>query len=126
MRCPKDGGIIAERRGRFRPFYGCVNYPNCDFSLSVRPIPEACPQCGNPYLLLRERKSGNVFACDKAGCGFEKPPGEIPPIVEFTPGGAAGGAGRGRSRRRRSGEGPAGGRPGEEGQTPRRKEKKAS
>jgi DNA topoisomerase-1 len=85
VRCPKDGGIIAERRGRFRPFYGCVNYPNCDFSLSVRPIPEACPQCGNPYLLYRERKSGNVFACDKPGCGFEKPPGELPPIVEIIP-----------------------------------------
>jgi len=67
VRCPKDGGVIAERRGRFRPFYGCVNYPNCDFTLSARPIPEACPQCGNSYLLLRERKSGNVFACDKAG-----------------------------------------------------------
>ena len=85
VRCPKDGGIIAERRGRFRPFYGCVNYPNCDFSLSARPIPEACPQCGNPYLILRERKSGNVFACDKAGCGFDKPAGELPPIIEFTP-----------------------------------------
>ena len=85
MRCPKDGGIIAERRGRFRPFYGCVNYPACDFSLSVRPIPETCPQCGNPYLLFRERKSEKVFACDKAGCGFEKPAGELPPIVEFTP-----------------------------------------
>ncbi len=85
VRCPKDGGIIAERRGRFRPFYGCINYPNCDFSLSVRPIPEKCPQCGNAYLLFRERKSGNVFACDKAGCGFEKPAGELPPIVEYTP-----------------------------------------
>jgi DNA topoisomerase-1 len=88
VRCPKDGGILAERRGRFRAFYGCVNYPNCDFSLSVRPIPEACPQCGNPYLLYRERKSGNALACDKAGCGFEKPapaPEALPPIVEFTP-----------------------------------------
>jgi DNA topoisomerase-1 len=85
VRCPKDGGIIAERRGRFRPFYGCVNYPKCDFSLSVRPIPEPCPQCGNPYLLHRERKSGNVFACDKAGCGFEKPAGAIPPLVEVIP-----------------------------------------
>jgi DNA topoisomerase I len=85
VKCPKDGGIIAERRGRFRPFYGCVNYPKCDFSLSVRPIPESCPQCGNPYLLFRERKSGNVFACDKAGCGFEKPAGPLPEIVEVTP-----------------------------------------
>jgi DNA topoisomerase-1 len=83
VRCPKDGGVIAERRGRFRPFYGCVNYPNCDFTLSARPVPEACPQCGNAYLLLRERKGGNVFACDKAGCGFEKPAGNVPELVEI-------------------------------------------
>jgi DNA topoisomerase-1 len=82
VRCPKDGGVIAERRGRFRPFYGCVNYPNCDFTLSARPIPEACPQCGNSYLLVRERKGGNVFACDKAGCGFEKPAGAVPELQD--------------------------------------------
>lgn len=91
VRCPKDGGVIAERRGRFRPFYGCVNYPNCDFTLSARPIPEACPQCANPYLLVRERKSGNVFACDKPGCGFEKPAGTIPELVDvFLPSPPAG------------------------------------
>ncbi|MGE5276758.1 MAG: type I DNA topoisomerase [Acidobacteriota bacterium] len=82
VRCPKDGGIIAERRGRFRPFYGCVNYPKCDFTLSARPIPEACPKCGNPYLLLRERKSGNALACDRGGCGFEKPAGKLPEMTE--------------------------------------------
>jgi DNA topoisomerase I len=82
VRCPKDRGIIAERRGRFRPFYGCVNYPNCDFTLSARPVPETCPNCGSPYLLLRERKGGNVLACDRGGCGFEKPAGEIPPLRE--------------------------------------------
>jgi len=82
VRCPKDGGVIAERRGRFRPFYGCVNYPNCDFTLSARPIPEACPQCASPYLLMRERKSGNVFACDNPGCGFEKPAGAIPELQD--------------------------------------------
>jgi DNA topoisomerase-1 len=80
--CPKDGGVIAERRGRFRPFYGCVNYPACDFTLSARPIPEACPKCGNPYLLLRERKGGNVLVCDKGGCGFEKPAGKLPEMKE--------------------------------------------
>jgi DNA topoisomerase-1 len=82
VKCPKDGGAIVERRGRFRPFYGCVNYPACDFALNVRPIPEACPKCGNPYLLLRERKGGAVLACDRAGCGFEKPAGAIPPMRE--------------------------------------------
>ncbi|HSE64676.1 MAG TPA: type I DNA topoisomerase [Thermoanaerobaculia bacterium] len=82
VQCPKDGGAIVERRGRFRPFYGCVNYPACDFSLNARPIPETCPSCGNPYLLLRDRKSGPVLACDRAGCGFEKPPGALPPMTE--------------------------------------------
>jgi DNA topoisomerase-1 len=82
VRCPKDGGVIAERRGRFRPFYGCVNYPACDFTLSARPIPESCPKCGNPYLLLRERKGGNVLVCDKGGCGFEKTPGALPEMKE--------------------------------------------
>jgi len=82
VRCPKDGGVIAERRGRFRPFYGCVNYPACDFTLSARPIPEACPQCGNPYLLLRDRKAGSVLVCDKGGCGFEKPAGALPEMKE--------------------------------------------
>jgi DNA topoisomerase-1 len=83
VRCPKDGGVIAERRGRFRPFYGCVNYPACDFTLSARPIPEPCPQCGNPYLILRERKSGNVLVCDRGGCGFEKPAGQLPQMKEI-------------------------------------------
>lgn len=80
--CPKDGGRIVERRGRYRPFYGCVNYPDCDFTLSVRPVPETCPQCGNTYLLLRERKGGAVLACDRGGCGFEKEAGETPPMAE--------------------------------------------
>jgi DNA topoisomerase-1 len=82
VRCPEDGGVIAERRGRFRPFYGCVNYPACDFTLSARPVPEACPKCGNPYLLFRQRKSGDAFVCDKAGCGFEKPAGQLPEMKE--------------------------------------------
>jgi len=82
VRCPRDGGVIAERRGRFRPFYGCVNYPACDFTLSARPVPQACPQCGNPYLLLRERKGGRVFACDRPGCGYEGPADEIPEMRE--------------------------------------------
>jgi len=62
VKCPKDGGAIVERRGRFRPFYGCVNYPACDFSLNARPIPQACPKCGNPYLAAARGKGGSVLA----------------------------------------------------------------
>jgi DNA topoisomerase I len=46
--CPKDGGEIAERRSKKRgkAFYGCSNYPNCDFVVWDRPVRETCPECG--------------------------------------------------------------------------------
>ncbi len=45
--CPKDGGEITERRSkRGKAFYGCENYPTCDFVVWDRPVPETCPECG--------------------------------------------------------------------------------
>ena len=48
VKCPKDGGDIAERRSKKRgkPFYGCENYPACDFVVWDKPVPETCPECG--------------------------------------------------------------------------------
>jgi DNA topoisomerase-1 len=45
--CPQCGGDIAERRSRKgRVFYGCVNYPACNWTAWQRPVPEPCPKCG--------------------------------------------------------------------------------
>jgi DNA topoisomerase-1 len=48
VKCPKDGGDVAERRSKKRgkAFYGCENYPNCDFVCWDRPVKETCPECG--------------------------------------------------------------------------------
>jgi DNA topoisomerase-1 len=48
VKCPKDGGDIAARRSKKRgkAFYGCENYPNCDFVCWDKPVLEACPECG--------------------------------------------------------------------------------
>ena len=48
VKCPKDGGDIAVRRSKKRgkSFYGCTNYPACDFVLWDKPVPEVCPECG--------------------------------------------------------------------------------
>jgi DNA topoisomerase-1 len=45
VRCPKDGGKLAERRARKggRIFYGCMNYPNCDFTTWSKPLALPCP-----------------------------------------------------------------------------------
>ena len=66
MKCPqcKDGELVekkARRRGNI--FYGCSNYPNCDFTSAYKPVAEACPKCGSPYLLEKNLKSGSVLVC---------------------------------------------------------------
>jgi DNA topoisomerase-1 len=53
--CPKDGGDLIERKTRKgRTFYGCANYPNCDFTSWKRPLKQPCPKCGG--LLVIENK----------------------------------------------------------------------
>jgi len=71
--CPKDGGRIIERRGRFGFFYPCANYPKCDFAFRNKPVPEACPNCGRPYLLQKStKKEGTFLFCDNPECGYRR------------------------------------------------------
>jgi DNA topoisomerase-1 len=71
--CPKDGGKIVERRGRFGFFYPCANYPKCDFAFRHKPLPEACPKCGRPYLLQKStKKEGTFLFCDNPECDYRK------------------------------------------------------
>ena len=65
MKCPKcKGGEIVEkkaRRGNF--FYGCENYPKCDFTANHKPVDQKCPECGSPYLMEKTLKSGVYLVC---------------------------------------------------------------
>ena len=59
-KCPKDGGMIVERKSRKgRIFYGCANYPTCDFVSWDRVVPEPCPVCG-AYVVAKTRRGGAV------------------------------------------------------------------
>ena len=83
--CPKDGGEIAERRSKKRgkAFYGCSNYPNCDFVCWDRPVAEKCPECG--YLGAEKKQTkarGPYRKCLK--CANEwavADPAEVPEAV---------------------------------------------
>jgi DNA topoisomerase-1 len=60
--CPQDGGELVERRSRKgRVFYGCANYPKCDFTSWKRPLSQPCPNCGG--LLVQANK--NHAQCTK-------------------------------------------------------------
>jgi DNA topoisomerase-1 len=57
-KCPKDGGMIVERKSRKgRIFYGCANYPKCDFVSWDRVVPQPCPVCGS-YVISKTRRGG--------------------------------------------------------------------
>jgi DNA topoisomerase-1 len=61
--CPRDGGMIVERKSkRGRTFFGCANYPACDFVSWDRVVPEPCPVCG-AYVTAKSRKGVTVFEC---------------------------------------------------------------
>ncbi|HSA54263.1 MAG TPA: type I DNA topoisomerase [Gemmatimonadaceae bacterium] len=68
--CPRDGGEIAERRSKKRgkAFYGCSNYPNCDFVCWDRPVKETCPECGYVGAEAKRNKTrGEYRRCLKCG-----------------------------------------------------------
>jgi len=63
--CPKDGGKVVERKSRRgRTFYGCANYPACDFVSWDRVVPEPCPVCG-AYVTVKSKRGVLVFECSK-------------------------------------------------------------
>ncbi len=58
VRCPKDGGELVERKSRRgRIFYGCQNYPACDFVSWKKPIPTPCPKCSGLMVLIRKSEA---------------------------------------------------------------------
>ncbi|MGQ0764594.1 MAG: type I DNA topoisomerase [Gemmatimonadota bacterium] len=70
VRCPRDGGELAQRRSKARGkvFYGCENYPGCDFVCWDRPVPELCPECGyNGAEAKSNRTRGEYRRCLKCG-----------------------------------------------------------
>jgi len=58
--CPKDGGMIAERKSRKgRTFFGCANYPACDFVSWDRVAAQKCAVCGD-YVTEKPKRGGAV------------------------------------------------------------------
>jgi DNA topoisomerase-1 len=70
--CPKDGGDIVERKSRRgKVFFGCANYPDCDFTLWNRPIAETCPECKAPFLVEKiTKKNGRQLVCNNEECSY--------------------------------------------------------
>ncbi len=81
--CPKcsEGEIVEKRARTGRNFFGCNQYPKCDFVAWGKPINESCPQCSSPYLVEKNLKSGNFAQCPNKECGFKRPLAEPAPVA---------------------------------------------
>ncbi len=63
--CPADGGELVERRTKKgRVFFGCANYPECEWSSWKRPLPQPCPNCGE-MLVQKNRNWAQCLNCEE-------------------------------------------------------------
>lgn len=68
--CPKCGGkIISRKSKKGRVFYGCSEYPNCDFVSWDPPSKEKCPICGKT--LMEKKGKVKELYCVTPECTFE-------------------------------------------------------
>ena len=66
-KCPRCGGeVIGKKSKKGYQFYGCGNYPQCDFMTWDKPTGDNCPQCGKSLFKGR----GGMLSCLDEACGY--------------------------------------------------------
>ncbi|WP_448595941.1 type I DNA topoisomerase [Thermoflexus hugenholtzii] len=62
--CPQCGGELLEKKSkRGRTFYGCSNWPTCNFTTWKRPLTARCPHCGG-LLVQDDRENARCLKCE--------------------------------------------------------------
>lgn len=76
IKCPLGcGGEVVSRGSRRGIFYGCNKYPDCKFVSWNKPVPRACPQCANPFLVDKYTKTlGPHISCPNKECDYKEFP----------------------------------------------------
>lgn len=74
--CPRDdcnGKIIPKRKKtRGKEFYGCSNYPDCDFVTWFKPTEFKCPQCNKFLIEKTDKIHGTYKLCIDENCGYKQ------------------------------------------------------
>ncbi|MGV3096532.1 type I DNA topoisomerase [Staphylococcus borealis] len=69
--CPKckDGDVVERKSKKNRLFYGCSNYPECDFISWDKPVGRDCPKC-NHYLMEHKKGRSSQVIC--SNCDYKE------------------------------------------------------
>ena len=66
--CPKCGKeVVLRKTKKGRKYFGCEDYPACDFMSWSKPVEKKCPQCGG-YMVMK----GNKIACANEQCSYSE------------------------------------------------------
>lgn len=71
VKCPKckEGEVIERRSRKGRTFYGCDQYPKCDFVSWDKPLADPCPSCKSLLVEKRTRKKVTIKCTE---CDYKK------------------------------------------------------
>ncbi len=76
VKCPQDscaGEIVERKSKRGKIFYGCNQFPNCEFATWDKPLAQECPECGAKILVEKTtKKDGTFLSCLTKECGYRK------------------------------------------------------
>ena len=65
-KCPKCGGNLEERTGKYGKFLGCTNYPQCRYTYNLSGSSGGteiiCPDC-KKSLRIRKGRYGQFLSC---------------------------------------------------------------
>jgi DNA topoisomerase-1 len=74
--CPEkncDGEIVERRSRRGKLFYGCSQFPKCEFATWDKPVAKTCPQCDAKILLEKTtKKEGTFLTCLSKDCDYKE------------------------------------------------------
>jgi len=73
-KCPMPGCngeiVVRKTKGRGKEFYGCTNYPKCNFITHFKPIDQYCPKCGWFLVEKYDKKNGTYKSCINPNCDY--------------------------------------------------------
>lgn len=78
--CPacQKGQLVERRSKKGRKFFGCNQYPECEFTSWYPPVKTPCPECGALCVRKKSKAKGEYIACTRPDCSYE----EAVPVAE--------------------------------------------
>lgn len=73
IKCPEceTGEIIERKTKKLKNFYGCSEFPKCNFVSWDQPVDKKCPKCGD-ILVHKKTKKQDFIKCHNANCDYKE------------------------------------------------------